>query len=174
VILNLTQHPATASQRTAGVTDLTEPELTSLKEALVFDECPDASEIRDRAEFIAELACYNGLGKDEDDSPIVERAMIGGALWLMAPLAEELRIRGIEPIFAFSKREVIEELQEDGTVKKTAIFRHDGFVSAIADGEAVEPEINPTIAIQRVWNAQKETSDHTTSYSEKDKLRWAM
>lgn len=126
MILNLTQHPGTPEQ---GVTDLTGEELASLKMALNFDILPDAQEIADRAEYIAELACMNGLG-GEDDDPIPSAAMIGGAPYLMATLERALRNVGIEPLYAFSVRESTEQVQPDGTVRKVNIFRHAGFVPA--------------------------------------------
>lgn len=131
MIINLTQHPASADQIAVGVVDLPENERATLVDALTFSELPDAQEIRDRAEFIAELACYNGLGDDEGDSPMPQQAMIGGALWLMAPLAAALRMRSIEPVFAFSVRETEEQAQPDGSVRKVAVFRHAGFVPAV-------------------------------------------
>lgn len=132
MILNLTQHPASADQIAVGVVDLAGEELAGLKETLTFGELPDEQEIRDRAEHIAELACMNGLGGDEGDDPFPAQAMIGGALWLMAPLAEALRVRGIEPMFAFSVRETEEQKQPDGSIRKVAVFRHAGFVPAVA------------------------------------------
>lgn len=132
MILNLTQHPASADQIAVGVTDLTGESLAQIKKALTFDACPTADEISERAEFVAELACYNGLGGDDGDSPMPDQAMIGGALWLMAPLATELRGRGIEPVFAFSVRETVEQQQADGSVRKVAVFRHAGFAPAVA------------------------------------------
>ena len=126
MILNLTQHPGTPEQ---GVTDLTGEELAALKTALTFDAIPTAQEIADRAEYIAELACVNGLG-GEDDDPIPTAAMIGGAPYLMAPLERELRQRGIDPLYAFSVRESAEQTQPDGSIRKVNIFRHAGFVLA--------------------------------------------
>jgi len=35
----------------------------------------------------------------------------------------------------FTKREVIEEKQSDGTIKKTSVFKHGGFVPLISGGE---------------------------------------
>jgi hypothetical protein len=49
----------------------------------------------------------------------------------MAPLAAELRGRGIEPVFAFSVRETGEQKKPDGSVRKVAVFRHTGFVPAV-------------------------------------------
>ena len=54
--------------------------------------------------------------------------MIGGALWLMAPLEKALRDAGVIPIYAFSERVVVEEILPGGEVRKVAIFRHKGFV----------------------------------------------
>ena len=131
MILNLTQHPATADQVEVGVIDLAGEELAALKECLTFGNLPAAQEILDRAHDIAELACHNGLGPDNVDDPLPQRAMIGGALWLMAPLAAALRGRGIDPVFAFSVRETEEHAQADGSIRKVAVFRPAGFVPAV-------------------------------------------
>ena len=131
MIINLTQHAASPEQITQGVTDLQGEQRDALVHLLTFSELPDVQEILDRASDIAELACYNGLGGDDGDDPFPSHAMIGGALWLMAPLAKELRLRSIEPVFAFSVRETEEKVQPDGSVKKVAIFRHAGFVQAL-------------------------------------------
>lgn len=131
MIINLTQHAATAEQVAVGAVDLPAEQREALIDALTFESIPDAGEIRARAHDIAELACFNGLGGDDGDDPFPSHAMIGGALWLMAPLAKELRLRSIEPVFAFSVRETEEKVQPDGSVKKVAIFRHAGFVQAL-------------------------------------------
>ena len=131
MIINLTQHAATAEQVAVGVVDLPAEQREALIDALTFESIPDAGEIRARAHDIAELACFNGIGGDDGDDPFPSHAMIGGALWLMAPLAKELRLRSIEPVFAFSVRETEEKVQPDGSVKKVAIFRHAGFVQAL-------------------------------------------
>lgn len=131
MIINLTQHPATADQVAVGVVDLPAEEFSNLRSVLTFATLPTGEEILERAALIAELACYNGLSGDEGDSPMPQQAMIGGAMWIMAPLAAELRQRGIEPVFAFSVRETDEQVQPDGSVRKVAIFRHAGFVPSI-------------------------------------------
>lgn len=131
MIINLTQHAATAEQVAVGVVDLPAEQREALIDALTFESIPDAGEIRARAHDIAELACFNGLGGDDGDDPFPSHAMIGGALWLMPPLAKELRLRSIEPVFAFSVRETEEKVHPDGSVKKVAIFRHAGFVQAL-------------------------------------------
>lgn len=57
--------------------------------------------------------------------------MIGGAPYFMAPLETALEWRGIIPLYAFSKRECHEKRNPDGSVSKTMVFRHEGFVGDI-------------------------------------------
>ena len=118
MILNLTQHKATREQIEAGVIDLSDSDRASLSKALTFDECPDESILVARAESIAMMA--KGIGASS--------AMIGGAPYFMRPLENALWRYGIRPLYAFSRRESIETTRPDGTVEKTAIFRHVGFV----------------------------------------------
>lgn len=140
--MNLTQHAATADQIAAGVVDLPAAARADLQSLLTFGELPDVQEILARAEQIAGMAALHASAEDraDDDGALsvcdaggfALHAMIGGALWLMAPLAAALREQGIEPVFAFSVRETEEQKQEDGSVRKVAVFRHAGFVPAIA------------------------------------------
>lgn len=120
-IVNLTQHPATPDQVAAGVEDLRGPALEALREHLTFDALPTRADIEASAEAIATLA----MALEYD------AAMIGGAPWLMAPLEAALRRYGVRPLYAFSRREVVEEAQPDGSIRKTAVFRHAGFVAAV-------------------------------------------
>lgn len=131
MILNLTQHQASLEQLALGVVDLPTEQKEALTQLLTFDDCPVAEEIVERAEAIAELTCYNGLSGDEGDSPTVTLAMIDGAPWLMGPLAEALKSRGIQALFAFTKRESEDHPQPDGSVRKDAVFRHAGWVPAL-------------------------------------------
>lgn len=117
-IVNLTQHSSTPEQRAHGVVDLEGKEREELLELLTFNELPTQSEVRERAERIADLTSTHGC----------EAAMIGGAPYLMGPLEAALRERGITPLYAFTKRESVEEVQPDGSVRKTAVFRHAGFI----------------------------------------------
>jgi hypothetical protein len=128
--LNLTQHAATPEQVAAGVHDLPEAERAALVALLTFDSLPGRAEIEARAHALAELACCNGLAGDEGDDPHPAKAMIGGAPYLMAALEAELRARHIEPVYAFSVRESVEQTQPDGSVRKINVFRHTGWVSA--------------------------------------------
>jgi hypothetical protein len=117
-ILNLTLHEASAEQREGGVVDIADR--AALVKLLTFDTCPDLATIRDRATTLAALA-------------VAERAeatMLGGALWLMAPLELALRAVGIRPVYAFSVRDSVEVRQPDGSTRKTQVFRHAGWVWA--------------------------------------------
>ena len=146
-ILNLTQHQATKDQLDAGLVDLTQSERAILTGLLTFDTLPTSDDIRQRANAIAELAAYNARPEDKEDgekfalqamtggapwlmAPIAA-ALIGGAPWLMAPLIAALVGQGITPLFAFTKREVEEVAQQDGSVRKVAVFRHAGFIPAV-------------------------------------------
>ncbi len=130
MIINLTQDQATPDQIAAGVVDLPQSGREALAELLTFEELPDLDDIQDRAEALVLLAFHNDLEWDDVDDPFPEQAMIGGAPWLMEPLAKRLRAHGIIPLFAFSRRESIEQVQQDGSVRKTNVLKHAGFVEA--------------------------------------------
>jgi len=49
----------------------------------------------------------------------------------MTALARRLESVGLKPVFAFSKRESVDQPQPDGSVRKVAVFRHIGFVDYI-------------------------------------------
>lgn len=122
-ILNLTQHIATPEQKDQGVYDLSEGKQKTLKELLTFEKLPTCEEIEVRAKAIAEIAVYEAQDTDE--------VMIGGAPYLMYPLIRALAKVGLSAVFAFSEREVVEESQADGSVKKISVFKHKGFVPAV-------------------------------------------
>ena len=124
MILNLTQHPATPEQIEAGVVDLPDSVRPALIGWLTFSQLPSREEIEDRAEALALLA--DSLLPEEGDPA----AMIGGAPYLMAPLEAALRNQRIRPLYAFSRRESVEQTLPDGTIRKTSIFRHAGFITA--------------------------------------------
>ena len=116
-IYNLTQHQPTAAQMNAGVGQIVD----GVPELLSFDEPPTFSEMVARAEKI--------VGKlPELTDNTVGKAMIGGAPFFMPVLARALYDRCYEPVYAFSRREVVETTEPSGSVKKTAVFRHVGFV----------------------------------------------
>ena len=117
LILNLTQHQATPDQIAAGVVEPLGEEKARIQKLLTFTTCPSYEEVVERAEDIADLA--EALG--------ATRAMIGGAPVLMGALHHALTVRYILPGYAFSVRESVEEVQPDGSVRKTQVFKHTGF-----------------------------------------------
>ena len=148
-ILNLTQHEPTPEQIAAGVTcgDINDDsQLRDIALLLTFDTLPTPVEVRHRAERLAEIASKTTTLVDYGGETVLcvnERfqfAMIGGAPYLMAPLESALRARGITPVYAFSVRESVDQIQPDGSVRKVATFRHAGFVGCEAD-EQDETEV---------------------------------
>jgi hypothetical protein len=119
-MINLTQHPATAEQAVAGVVEPRDK--AAVQAALTADALPSAQDIRRMADDLAAIAAEHGA----------DTAMIGGAPWLMGALERALIDRGIAPVYAFSVRESAEAVQPDGSTKKVAVFRHAGFVPAVA------------------------------------------
>lgn len=115
-ILNLTQHGASAEQVSEGVIEPSDKK--EVQELLTFVGMPTMSEVFERAEKLAQIAADSGCDK----------AMIGGAPYLMAPLHMALNAKGITPLYAFSERECVEKKGEDGSIVKTTVFRHKGFV----------------------------------------------
>ena len=117
-IINLTQHPATQEQIAEGVFDLDGEKLQRLKTLLTFDELPCPKTLSERAREITKIAI-------ETDADF---AMIGGAPYFMRFLEWELDKEMITALYSFSCRESVEEMQPDGTVKKSSVFKHIGFV----------------------------------------------
>ena len=116
-ILNFTQHAATPEQLEAGVIDLMQHDLASLKALLNFVGLPTADEIYERAYAIAALA----------ENLFAETVMVGGAPFLMPVLQKALQMRGITVLYAFSERVSIEKIV-NGVVVKTNEFKHIGFI----------------------------------------------
>ena len=124
MILNLTQHRATKEQLEAGVVDLDENRFAALKRLLTFEVLPTAAEIDSRAKAIVALAAEGSA-----DPWLDFNVMIGGAPFLMTALEYYFHRRGVQALYAFSAREVVETMSADGTVTKTAVFKHLGFTA---------------------------------------------
>ena len=119
-IFNLTQHAATPDQIDAGVVDLTAEDRKVLSTLLTFDDIPSKNELATRAIKVTQLLEQLGA----------EAAMIGGAPFFMGVLEHTLKSVGIVPMYAFSRRESVEVTDPDGSVRKTNVFKHIGFVEA--------------------------------------------
>lgn len=114
-IVNLTQHTGTPEQ---GVVELPPEVRKEVVDLITFGEIPTGTEMRRRAQRISTIAADHGANS----------AMLGGAPYFQRLLEEELREKGIEPVYAFSVREAVEQQLPDGSVRKTSVFRHAGFV----------------------------------------------
>ncbi|HWP61571.1 MAG TPA: hypothetical protein VN495_03135 [Candidatus Paceibacterota bacterium] len=118
-IVNLTQHVATQDQQDAGVFEPTDKAV--VQALLTFEQVPSEDELFQRAERLAfEIARTSGA----------DAAMIGGAPYFMAPLESRLRMAGLTPLYSFTQREAVDIPQADGSVKKSQIFKHVGWVEA--------------------------------------------
>ena len=115
-IINLTQHLATPEQIEAGVYEPKNKD--SVIKNLTFAKLPNRIGILVRAVNLANLAKKEGA----------ECAMIGGAPYLMSALEKALMANQIKPVYAFTKRESVEITDADGSVKKTSVFKHAGFI----------------------------------------------
>lgn len=129
MILNLTQHPATPDQIAQGVVDLAGDDIVSLKALLNFEELPSPDELPSRAIQVVEIAiAVSSYFSTRTMKGVISECMIGGAPFFMRPLEQALLMAGFRPVYAFSRRVVEEVIQTDGTVRKVAVFRHEGFV----------------------------------------------
>lgn len=117
-ILNLTQHIATSEQVEVGVFEPADKK--AVQALLTFNAPPSKEERAARAKALADMAVAAGA----------PAAMIGGAGYLMGPLEAALNERGIKPLHSFSQRESVDVPQPDGSVKKSQIFRHVGWVES--------------------------------------------
>jgi hypothetical protein len=129
MILNLTQHVVTAEQKAQLVV---EPRMTKekIKKLLTFEEIPTKEEIEARANELARIAVSEAsmYAGDTDNEVWITRVLLGGAPFFMGALEKAVRECGFAPVYAFSKRESVDQPQPDGSVKKIAVFRHCGFV----------------------------------------------
>jgi hypothetical protein len=118
-IVNMTQHAPTPEQETAGV--FQSPLWDLMKVLMTFDTLPNVADVVFRARSLTQIAADSGA----------THAMIGGAPYLMAPLEFHLKEVGIIPLYAYSERVSVEQIQPDGSVRKTNTFKHGGFYSPI-------------------------------------------
>lgn len=130
--INLTQHELTQEQKEDAYWvkfnsyDGTNSTI-EIKKLLTFECKPNINEIQERATKIADIAEGIFLQLDPEES-LPHKALIGGAPYLMGALEKALKERGIQPLYAFSKRVSVETLQSDGSIIKTAIFLHEGYI----------------------------------------------
>ena len=154
-ILNLTQHPASPAQIEAGLVDPKDHD--GLRELLTFSAADLAANPSAAPEHVAARAreivaryvlphlaesvrramrdCMDPLLADEYFLQLAAggfdhdiKAMIGGAPYLMAPLERELRRWRVTPLYSLSERVSEERQFPDGSVVKTQVHKHLGFL----------------------------------------------
>ena len=132
MIINLTHPQSTPDQRAAGVIDLDPTSREQLAQALTFNELPTREQLIKRANEVGDILATAGTDPQHDGGALYNATsvMLGGAPFFMAHLEAVVRGLGLRPVYAFSKRETVEAAQPDGTVRKVAVFRHEGFVGA--------------------------------------------
>lgn len=128
-IINATQHKPTQQQVDAGVYTSVD-----VSKFLNFESIPTKEEMRSAASNIANTVLTEHVLQCEANCIDPEtqecRAMIGGAPFFMAILEAELKEHRIIPVYAFSERKSVEEVQPDGSVRKVSVFEHLGFIEA--------------------------------------------
>ena len=122
MLLNLTQHNATADQINAGINDLPVDDFqTALKGLLTFPTQYTRADLEYRALQIHELVRdFCGTSKE-----VLEGVMIGGMPSFMPVLESVLISKGIKVGYACTDR-VSKDVIKDGEVIKTAVFVHAG------------------------------------------------
>jgi len=121
-ILNFTQHDATPEQLSAGVVEPDADTKERIRQLLTFDELPTQSALRQRATACAVLA------SDLVRKYGCDAVLIGGAPYFMSHLESALRSFRVGYCYAFSRREADEQIQPNGSVRKTHVFKHVGFI----------------------------------------------
>lgn len=122
-MLNITQHVATAEQLRDGAVEPESDVKSEIQRLLTFDRSvmTEAGQIEERAKALVSLV--------RREYPLVNKAMIGGALYLMPALVRELKAAGIQPYFSYTDRVSQETHNTDGSVTKTLVFKHLGWVA---------------------------------------------
>ena len=121
MILNLTQHNATADQINVGINDLTVDFQTALKGLLTFPTQYTRADLEYRSLQIHELVRdFCGTSKE-----VLEGVMIGGMPSFMPVLESVLISKGIKVGYACTERKSVDK-EVDGKIIKTAVFVHAG------------------------------------------------
>lgn len=120
--MNLTQHVMTSEQlaelNAKGIDVINVEPAEHVVANITFNDFPTYQELYKKAFVVAEIAQLNGANY----------ALVGGAGYFMSALENALLERNIKPLHAFTLRESVEKIGENGEVIKTAVFKHKGFI----------------------------------------------
>ena len=121
-ILNLTQHNATVQQKEAGVFEPLPGVKESIKKLLTFEKLPSQRILSHNSYVLATIAKIECLRNK------CNKVMVGDVPYLIHLLVDDLKAKGLIPVYAFSKRVSIDEPQQDDSVIKIIVFKHEGFI----------------------------------------------
>ena len=122
-MLNITQHTATKEQVEDGVIDPAQEVKVQIQKLITFDQSvmKEPEQLWNRAKAL--------VGLVKRTYPEINRVMVGGALYFMPALVKELKEQGFEVFFSYTDRVSSEVHNADGSVTKTLVFKHLGFVA---------------------------------------------
>lgn len=128
-VINLTQHTFSQEQlaefKAAGVKDENIIDTNDeIKALITFNGDIDVEIIRERANNVRD---YVKKFLDYDNN-VVGYALTGGAPFFQAAVNEACRINGFVAMASYSERVSQERVQADGTIVKSSVFKHKGFV----------------------------------------------
>lgn len=136
-ILNCTQHTATREQLAAGVVDLNGVDRELLLKLITFESLPNDTQLADRSADFADFV--------EARIFDFQCALIAPAPFWAFHVEAELRARNIPFVYAFSRRESVEEKQVDGSVVKRSVFKHAGFIGRVPKRSARESAVRAEV-----------------------------
>ena len=121
-MLNITQHTATFEQTQDSVIEPSQEVKGEIQKLITFDRTVMTApqQISERAKALVALI--------KSAYPETTQAMVGGALYFMPALVAELKANDIQPFFSYTDRVSVETHNADGSVTKTLVFKHLGFV----------------------------------------------
>lgn len=125
-LINLTQHTFTAEQKEEFLLkDFEWVDTTDeVKALLTFTSRPTLAEMRERAKALVAHAKANQAGGVISETVV----MCGGAPYFMPVLEQAFLGTGIRVVYAFTERVSHEVPLPDGSVAKSSVFKHVGFV----------------------------------------------
>ncbi|MGQ9545946.1 MAG: hypothetical protein ACUVTR_02105 [Dehalococcoidia bacterium] len=131
LVLNLTQHNATPEQIAQGVIEPPRALKGEIQAYLTFTSLHEFTRehlveyLTRRANGLVDLAKRWLEQLPPQDTPA---CMIGGAPYFMPILQRRLKEEGFRVLFSFSDRVAEEKQNPDGSVVKTQVFKHLGFI----------------------------------------------
>lgn len=122
-MLNITQHTATKEQMEDGVIEPSPEIKAQIQKLITFDKTvmSEPEQIWNRAKALVTLV--------KREYPEIHKVMIGGALYFMPALTQEFKEHGYEVFFSYTDRVSQETHNPDGSVTKTLVFKHLGWVA---------------------------------------------